>query len=114
MYLTYCTAGDAAMQHLAAMLVQHSTALSTCKPSLLAAAALELHAAAGPLLQGCFSKADSNADASQAVLAGLHAALQGSAHTDGVLRGSVALRLGSLLQQQQQLGDAFLVVQQVR
>lgn len=108
-------AGDAAMQQLAAVLVTHSTALGSCAPSLLAAAALELHAAAGPVLEGCFSHADGNADLVQAVLEGLHAAMEHcGVHTDGVLRGSIALRLAALLEEQQQLEQGIEVVGQVR
>lgn len=101
------------MQHLAAVLVQHSEALGSCSHSLLAAAALELHAAASPVLEGCFSQADSNAELTQALLEGLHAALQHAGHVNGVRRGSVALRLAALLEEQQQLGSGLEVVEQV-
>lgn len=82
-------------------------------PQLLAAAALELHAAAGSMLQGCFGIADGNAAAAQAVLEALHAALQQSDHSDGVLRGGVALRLAAMLEEQQQMDRALTVVQEV-
>jgi hypothetical protein len=104
------------MQQLAAVLVTHSAALGSCASNLLSAAALELHAAAGPMLEGCFSQSDGNAEVVQAVLEGLHAALEHCAYgvaTDGVLRGSIALRLAALLEQQQQLDRAVEVVYRV-
>lgn len=102
------------MQHLAAVLVQHSQVLGSCSASLLASAALELHATASPLLQGCFSLADSNAELVQQLLEGLHAALQHSGHVDGVLRGSMALRLAAVLEEQQHSDRGLEVVQEVR
>jgi hypothetical protein len=102
------------MQHLAAVLVQHSQVLGSSSASLLASAALELHAAASPMLQGCFGHTDSNAELVQQLLEGLHAALQHSGHVAGVLRGSVALRLAAVLEEQQQLDRGLEVVQEVR
>jgi hypothetical protein len=112
--VTVLPAGESAMQHLAAVLVQHSQVLSSGSASLLATAALELHAAASPMLQGCFSLTDSNAELVQQLLEGLHVALQHSGHVDGVLRGSVALRLAAVLEEQQQLDRGLDVVQEVR
>lgn len=101
------------MQQLAAALVKHSAALGDYKQRLLSAAALELHAAASPLLKGCFLLTDGEAQAMPDLLEGLHAALDHSHHADGVLRGGVAVRLATLLEQQQQFQRALVVVQQV-
>jgi hypothetical protein len=102
------------MRQLAGVLVQRSPALGSCMPRLLAAAALELHAAAHALLQGCFGPADANADLVQLLLEGLHEALQHSGHADGVVRGSIALRLVAFLEQQQHhLDRALAIVKQV-
>jgi hypothetical protein len=106
--------GDTSMLRLASCLKQHSAALAQCLPGLLAAAAIKLHAAAGSLLQGCFSTNDGQAGLVQAVLEGLHEALQQSNCDDGLLRGCVAVRLALMLQRQQELDSATVVVQQVR
>lgn len=102
------------MQALAAMLVRHSLNLGSSCPRLVAAAAQELHAAASPVLQGCFSLSDSNAELVHALLEGLHAALQHSGHADGVLRGTVTLRLARILEEQEQHSRGLEVAQQVR
>jgi hypothetical protein len=102
------------MLRLASCLKQHSAALAQCLPGLLAAAAIKLQAAAGQLLQGCFSTHDGQAGLVQAVLEGLHEALQQSKCDDGLLRGCVAVRLALMLQPQQELDAAVVVVQQVK
>lgn len=101
------------MQHLARVLADYSSALSACMPRLVAAAAVELHAAARTLLQGCFVVTDGSSELVQGLLQGLHVALQQSGHPDGILRGGVALRLAALLEQQHQLDGALAVVKEV-
>jgi hypothetical protein len=105
------TAGADTLAHA---LRQHSAQLRDLLPGGLAAAAAALAGASAHLLRGCFACTDSDAPRTQLVLEGLHAALCACDHGDGMLRGSVAVRLSLLLLEQQQLTEAAAVVEQVR
>lgn len=104
--------GKASVLQLAAALDSHSATLAASLPSLVAAAALRLHEAASRLLPGCFEDADAQLPGVLSVLRGTHAALQHSDHSDGVLRGCVALRLALVLEQHGQLVQALAVAEQ--
>lgn len=106
-------AGTASLHRLAACLKQHSSTLTPYLPGLLAATVLKLHAAANPLLLGCFTPSDGQADEVLVLLAGLHEALQQCQLDDGVLRGCVALRFALLLEQQGDLEQASTIIHQV-
>lgn len=106
-------AGEASLLRLATCLQQCGQGLGGHLPGLVTAAALKLHAAAAQLLQGCFSQSDGHSDTVLMVLEGLHEALQQCNCDDGVMRGTVALRLVLLLVQQGGLDQARTVIQQV-
>jgi len=108
-----CHAGESSLQQIAAALKAHSQALAVRLPGLLLAAAAKLYATAAPLMQNCFSTSHGSTDLMAEVLEGLHEALLAADSSDGILRGSVAIRLALLLEEQGHISKAREVIRQV-
>eukprot|EP00775_Hariotina_reticulata_P005829 gene5829-6070_t len=87
-------------------------ALQHLHQGLLLGVAARLHATAAPLLQSCFSTSDGETELVFEVLEALHVALQAADSSDGILRGSVAIRLALLLEEQNHISRARDVIRQ--
>lgn len=81
---------------------------------VLSDASLALLQAARPLLDGVFCTADKEAATALELMAALHETWQAVGMDDGLLRGSVAVKLGGLLEQTGELHRAREVAGQVR
>jgi hypothetical protein len=104
----------AARERLCDSLLANAEAAAVEAPALVAAAALALHAAAGaPVLRDALCGADARAGDALRVLRALRAAFEACDAGDGALRGCVAVRLGLLLEEQGELGEARAAAQQV-
>lgn len=103
-----------AVKGFCSALQEHAHVAAKQLPCLVAAAALALHGATHCLLLGSgFCLADAHGSDSLCVLSSLHAAFQACQLDDGLLRGSTAVRLGLLLEEQGELSEARAVARQV-
>jgi hypothetical protein len=98
---------------LSKQLQQHSPAVVTQLPALVASARELLQTATAEEVQKVASGRDAAADDVCHILAGLHAAFEATDCSDGVLRVATALRLGLLLEEQGESKHALKVVKQV-
>ena len=110
-----CHIMDAAdgVQALSSQLQQHSHAVASQLPALVASPAQLLQQAAAQDIQTVASGDDTAASDVCHVLLGLHVAFTATDCSDGVLRAATALRLGLLLEEQGQRGQALKVAEQV-
>jgi len=105
-------ASSGAIDQMTAALLEHAATAADRMPGLVTAAALALHSAADARSLHAFCLTDARAADTMRVLRALHGAFEACQLQDGLLRGSVAVRLGLLLEKQGQLSQARAIAGQ--